>query len=307
VTGVRPLSVIGVPSSVGAYGPGQERAPSAFRRYGLLDRLAATGIEVVDRGDSDVMPWRRDDRNPRASNADLVARVAAELADRVSGALTDDHDVLVLGGDCTIELGTVAGANRDGSQVGLAYVDLDADLNTPETGDGILDWMGVAHLLGVEGAHDAVASVDGRRPLLDPWYVRLLAVANITSAEQDVIDRLGLVVEGLDTLEQDPDAVLARTGEWALGLDRLLVHVDMDVLDYDAFPIAENTDRRGGLSLPKLGALLRVLCQLPNFRALTLTEINPEHAPDEAAAFDELISMLTAALAARTSRPPQRS
>jgi arginase len=299
MTQVRPLSLIGAPSSAGAYGPGQERAPSAFRRYGLLDRLSDAGIDVVDRGDSEVVPWRADDANPTARNANPVAAVAAELADRVSAALADDHDVLVLGGDCTVELGTVAGANRDGSQVGLTYIDFDADLNTPETGDGVLDWMGVAHLLGVDGAHDQVASIDGRRPLLEPWYVRLLAVANITPAEQAVIDRLGLVVEDLQTLERDPDAVLARTGEWALGLDRLLVHVDADVLDYDAFPIAENTDRRGGLSLAQLGALLRVLCQLPSFRALTVTEINPEHAPDEAAAFDALIAMVTTALASR--------
>ena len=59
--------------------------------------------------------------------------------------------MLVLGGDCTVELGTVAGAIRSGTTVGLAYIDLDADLNTPETGDGILDWMGVAHLLDVPG------------------------------------------------------------------------------------------------------------------------------------------------------------
>jgi arginase len=303
VTRARPMSVIGVPSSAGAYGPGQERAPSVFREYGLLDRLTSAGVEVVDRGDSSVVVWSKDDANPTAGNPELVARVAAGLADRAAAALADDHDLLVLGGDCTIELGTVAGAIRDGSQIGLAYIDLDADLNTPLTGDGILDWMGVAHLLDIDGAHDGVAGVGSRRPMLEPWYVRLLAVANITPAEQEVIDRLDVVVESLDALEHDPDAVLARTGEWAIGLDRLLVHVDIDVLDYDAFPIAENTDSRGGLSLDELSALLDKLCRLPSFRALTLTEVNPEHAPDQAAAFERLITMLTTALSSRAGSP----
>ncbi|HEY9351326.1 MAG TPA: hypothetical protein VIP75_11595, partial [Acidothermales bacterium] len=86
MTHLRPLSVIGVPSSAGAYGPGQERAPSVFREYGLLDRLTSAGVEVVDRGDSSVVVWSKDDANPTAGNAELVARVAAGLADRAAAA-----------------------------------------------------------------------------------------------------------------------------------------------------------------------------------------------------------------------------
>jgi arginase len=65
---------------------------------------------------------------------------------------------LVLGGDCTVELGTVAGAFGHGPSIGLVYIDLDTDLNTPEsTADGALDWMGVAHLLGIEGSATELA------------------------------------------------------------------------------------------------------------------------------------------------------
>jgi arginase len=236
--------------------------------------------------------WRTDERSPEARNVNTVAAVASELADTVAAAFADGHDILVLGGDCTIELGTVAGAIRDGARVGLAYVDLDSDLNVPGTGEGALDWMGVAHLLDVPGAHKTLTSLAGRRPMLDVEAVRLFAVENITTFERSVIDRLGLHVEPLADVVDDPDAVAERTRAWAASYDRILVHVDIDVLDYTKFPIAHEIRDAPGLELPQLARLLRDLHRLPNWSALTLSEVNPDHAPDERDSFGRLIEML---------------
>lgn len=146
------LSVIGAPSSAGAYAPGQEKAPAALRAIGLMELLSARGITVDDRGDVSGFRWRPDKTNPRAMNASIAATVAKATAERVASALATDAAALVLGGDCTVELGTVAGALLGTQCVGVVYIDLDTDLNTPEsTKDGALDWMGVAHMLGVKG------------------------------------------------------------------------------------------------------------------------------------------------------------
>jgi arginase len=286
------LSVIGAPTSAGAFGPGQERAPSAFRAHGLLGALRARGLDVVDRGDGRRAEWRTDRRSPEARNVNTVAAVARELADTVAAAFADGHDILVLGGDCTVELGTVAGAIRDGARVGLAYVDLDSDLNIPGTGEGALDWMGVAHLLDVAGADETLTSLAGRRPMLDVEAVRLFAVYNITTFERSVIDRVRLQVEPLADVVNEPDAVAERTRAWAASYDRILVHVDIDVLDYTKFPIAHEIRDSPGLELWQLARLLRDLHGLPNWSTLTLTEVNPDHAPDERDSFGRLIEML---------------
>ncbi len=286
------LSVIGAPSSAGAFGPGQERAPSAFRAHGLIDALRARGLDVVDRGDGPRAEWRTDEANPQARNVGTVAAVASELAETVANAFADGHGILVLGGDCTVELGTVAGAIRDGARVGLAYVDLDSDLNIPGTGEGALDWMGVAHLLDVAGAHKTLTTLGGRRPMLDVEAVRLFAVENITAFERSVIDRLGLHVEPLAAVVDDIDAVAERTHAWAASYDRILVHVDIDVLDYTKFPIAHEIRDTPGLELPQLARLLRDLRGLSNWSALTLCEVNPDHAPDEQSSFAQLIELL---------------
>jgi arginase family enzyme len=142
----RDLYLIGAPSSAGAYAAGQEKAPAAFRLHGLVAALSKAGLQVQDRGDVDGFRWRPDLANPKAMNVDAVRRVAQSVADQVSEGLAADGTVLVLGGDCTVELGTVAGALRGSESVGLIYIDFDADLNPPEASDGALDWTGVAHM-----------------------------------------------------------------------------------------------------------------------------------------------------------------
>ncbi|MGB7447745.1 MAG: arginase family protein [Ornithinimicrobium sp.] len=297
--GQRHLSVIGAPTSVGAYGPGQEKAPAAFRRHGLLPALETVGWHVTDRGDQPITEWRKDPVNPGANNVDLVASIARGVADTVAEALADGHTALVLGGDCTIELGTVAGAIRDGSSVALAYIDLDADLKTPYTGDGVLDWMGVAHLLAVPGAQPQLTTLAAKEPMLKAADVRLFGVKNITDSEHAIIQERGIHLEKLDTVKDHLQQVADRTREWAASYDRLLVHVDIDVLDNEKFPIAEMTDLRGGLDLTALTELLTNLCANPNLAALTLAEINPAHAPDENHSFDQLIASLISALTGR--------
>jgi arginase len=66
-------------------------------------------------------------------NASRFATVAKASAEQVASALAIDAAVLVLGGDCTVERGSVAGALRGTQSVGVVYIDLDTDLNTPES------------------------------------------------------------------------------------------------------------------------------------------------------------------------------
>ena len=295
----RPLSLVGAPSSAGAYGPGQELAPDALRRHGLGGALRAAGVAVTDRGDGRRVEWRADPDSPHAANPALVASVAQELADTAAEVFAAGEDLLVLGGDCTIELGTVAGARRDGARVGLVYVDFDADLHTPETGDGILDWMGAAHLLGLPGAHPDLAGLDGAPPMLSPGSIRFAGTDNITPAERRVVDQLDLHVESLAAVRHDLAGVLERTRAWAEGFDRVLVHVDADVLDAQKFAIAENNDPRGGLELDQLTALLAGMRALPGWCALTLCEVNPARAAEGSRAVEQMVDLLVQAVTVR--------
>jgi len=160
-----PFALLGVPTSAGTHGPGQEKAPGALRAAGLVRALEAAGVEVEDEGDLPVAMYRAAVADPRQRDLDGVADVAGRVAGRVAEVLDRKMTPLVLGGDCTITLGVVAGFAGHGDDLGLLYFDGDADLSIPATtSSGVLDSMVVAHLLG-EGA-PALARLGPRSPLL---------------------------------------------------------------------------------------------------------------------------------------------
>ena len=294
------LAIIGAPSSAGAYAPGQEKAPAALRGIGLVELLSARGILVDDRGDVPGFRWRVDRSNPRAMNASVAARVARANAEQVASALAADAAVLVLGGDCTVELGTVAGALRGTQSVGLVYIDLDTDLNTPEsTRDGALDWMGVAHMLGVQGTVPELAALGPRVPMLRPEQVLFFAHDNVEPFERQLIDDLGIAEVRLAEVVADPSsAAEAVVGGWARQFERLLVHLDVDVLDYVDMQLAENNRRNVGLRFDQLMAALRPLLRAPNWTTLTVSELNPDHGESDGSTLRTFADALADALAA---------
>lgn len=212
-------------------------------------------------------------------NADAASGVARAVADRVAESLAAGAAVLVLGGDCTVELGTVAGASVDNDDIGLVYIDLDTDLNTPESvEDGALDWMGVAHLLGLDGTLPILAGFAARTPMLRAEQVLLFADDNSTAFERRIIDERRITEVRLAQVAADPGGAARDVVDgWARRFGRLLVHVDADVLDYVDFPIAENTRRNHGLRFTQLVDVLRELVAAPNWVALTICEVNPDH------------------------------
>ncbi|MBA3711651.1 MAG: arginase family protein [Pyrinomonadaceae bacterium] len=294
------LVIIGAPSSAGAYAPGQEKAPAALRAAGLLEFLSAGGITVDDRGDVSGFRWRADKANPRAMNVSIAATVAKATAERVASALATDEAVLVLGGDCTVGLGTVAGALQGTHSIGLVYIDLDTDLNTPEsTDDGALDWMGVAHMLGVEGTVPALAGLGPRVPMLRPEQILLFANDNSEPFERRIIESRGIAEVRLADVVTDPSgAAEAVVAGWARQFERLLVHLDVDVLDYLDMPLAENTRRNAGLRFDQLMTSLRPLLRAPNWMALTVAELNPDHGESDGSTLRTFAGALADALAA---------
>ena len=99
---------MGVPSSAASYAAGQDLAPAALRSAGLLDQLAASGLEVHDDGDLPHQVWSPDRDHPLAQNAGLAAVSLQQLTDRLHPLLARGDIALVLGGNCTIALGVVA-------------------------------------------------------------------------------------------------------------------------------------------------------------------------------------------------------
>jgi arginase len=273
------LAIIGAPSSAGAYSPGQEKTPDALRETGLISFLEEEGLTVQDKKNVRGYRWKVDKENKRAMNIGQVHLVAKEVARKVKASLEENNKVLVLGGDCTIELGVVAGCLELSENIGLLYIDLDTDLNTPASvEDGALDWMGLAHLLAITGTNEKLTCMGKKKPMLMKEQVYLFANGNMTDFERKIIDSYQLREMGWQEVASDPAKAARKVVEtWAPQFDRVLIHLDLDVLDYVDMQLAENYRRNIGLTFDQLMTALDEFLQLPNWSALTVTEINPDH------------------------------
>ena len=302
------LSVVAVPSSAGAFAPGQERAPDVFRGGGLERHLSDHGIAVEAWLEVDGFTWRPDRESRRAQHVEEVRRVALETAARVETLLGAGRRALVLGGDCTVGIGSVAGAVGAGREVALIYLDRHADLNTPQSvPDGALDWMGMSQILDARGAIEPISGAFGARPLLEPSRVVITGAQEPiwTPWEREEAERLGVLRVGFDAICGDPGAAAAKALDLlGDGWDTLLVHFDVDLLDFIDAPYSENVENRNsGPSLEQAAEALGVLCSDPRFAALTVTEVNPAHAASD----DPGLARLAETLASAWGRAAARS
>ena len=288
----QPLGVIGVPTSAGAFAPGQERAPAALRDAGLIDMVREHGVDVRDHGDREMWRWRPDRENRRAQNLGKVVEIVADTARRVAEAAGAGETTVVLGGDCTVGIGTVAGHVESGERVGLVYFDAHADLNVPGSvlpRDARLDGDG-AH---ARRARNRARPGRSRRadPLLAPAQVVLFGWGpeQAQPRERETIERHSIDVVAVDEVSADPAAAAARALELLDDrAERLLVHFDVDVIDFTDVPLSENPGRNEGLAYDDAVRALEILLRAPRLAGLTVTELNPAHTEEGAGSIERL-------------------
>jgi arginase len=277
---MRPVTIIGAATSAGTHHAGQEQAPDALRAAGLLERLVRAGITVTDHGNVVNETFRVDHGHPRARNLAATVRAAQAVADAVESAAGGGSLALVLGGDCTITLGVLAGLQRVDPEAALAYFDGDADLGTPEAGSGILDAMGIAHLLGL--AETDLTGLFASRP---PLAERRLAMLGYDETDPEsyrspAFDEHPAVTRYPDHAVRADPVGCARGALAALReAARLIVHFDVDAVDSGDLPLANFPHYGTGVPLAVAGEVLSVMFAAPALSAVVLTEVNPSYDP----------------------------
>lgn len=292
------IGLLGIPSSAGAFAPGQEKAPKALRDEDLIEHFQNSGHSITDYGDTSTYRWTPDDDHPYTQNVDKVVRAIREGSDRVTDILDDGALPLVVGGDCTVGLGTIAGISKQRTNLGVVYFDLHPDLNTPDsTNAGALDWMGMAHALGIDNTVESFCNAGPQSPLLKADDVVFFSYGpeNCTEWEQRVMENKSLTGVPVDEVDRSPVESAQQAIE-SLGseLDSLVVHFDIDTVDFLDLPLSENGGRNEGLTLQRALEALEVFLNSPNFSALTITEMNPDHGVEDGSTVQRFIKELVA-------------
>jgi arginase len=303
------IALLGVPVSAAALAAGHERAPAALREAGLVRRLTEAGFTITDYGDCARRIFASDEEHPRARNVSQVLATLEELRPKVEVAIKSGGLPVVLGGDTSIVLATIAGARRYYRNVSLIFLDRDADLKEPATTpSGSVEGMVISHVLG-RGAPELVRFW-GEPPLVRAPDVALFGIGEPNAVELEFmagsplrrylahdVRRLGATAAAEAALER----VHGRQQQFVL-------HIDLNVIDPEDFraatPAVPGGARSGGLRLSELREALAVFARQPTLAALEISSYNPSLDPDGETA-KELIELIVEILARRLEKPAE--
>ena len=272
------MEIIGVPLDLGADRRGVDMGPFAIRYSGLSEKLRSLGHRVIDFGN--IPTPVAEEAKIEYSNAKFLSGVRAvclDLSHKVSGLIRNDRFPLILGGDHSIAIGTLAGIyrgrhNREG---GVIWLDAHGDFNTPEiTPSGNIHGMSLAISSGMGGKwfpnppwpHRAVdpsrIAIVGAREL-DPIERKNLRKNGVSVFSMADIDRLGM---------QEVMSEAIRTAS-ASG-DSFHVSFDMDVVDPGDAP-GVGTPVRGGITYREAHLAMEMIHESGAMESLEVVEVNP--------------------------------
>jgi arginase len=282
---LRRIAVLDAPSNLGLRPPtetsvpGCAKAPGALRDKGLLGRLGARDAGCLTPPRYDPGDWRPGDG---VCHSPQLHSYSLQLADRISAVIDAGEFPLVLGGDCSILLGSALAMRRLGAEVdgrlGLVFVDGHSDFRHP----GNAPYVGAAAgedlaLVTGRGQPD-LAGIEGRRPYFRDSDVVVLGIRENDEYRLD-LQAAGFALRLAPTLRAEG---ASRTAQWAreqlADCAGYWLHVDVDVLDAAIMP-AVDAPTPGGIAFAELEMLIAGLVNSPHCLGMELTVFDPDHDP----------------------------
>jgi arginase len=274
------VALIGVPMDLGANRRGVDMGPSALRITGLASRIRALGLDVEDRGDVHVpIPEACEAGDPARKYAGPIGKVCEALCERSLAALREGRVPVVLGGDHSLAMGSIAataGFHREqGRRVGVVWFDAHGDMNTPESTDsGNVHGMPLAHVLGMGDA--ALAGIGGFSGKVAPGNCVLVGIRDLDEREKGLVQASGVRVFTMKEIDRRGAAAVTEEALAAAGAGAAGVHVsfDIDACDPSVAP-GVGTPKKGGLSYREAHLCMELIHDSGRLLALDMVEINP--------------------------------
>lgn len=270
------LSLVGMPMDLGQLRRGVDMGPAAIRYAGVIEKLEGLFDDLEDLGDLYVnRPKTGGDENTKLRNLELVAEKNEELAKVIDQVVKRSRFPLVIGGDHSIAIGTIAGVARHYKNMGVIWYDAHGDLNTADTSpSGNIHGMALAVSLGL--GHPLLVNVAGYAPkikmenvviigarALDPGERKLIKDKKIKIYTMHEIDRMGMskvMEEAIDYLAEKCDGVH--------------LSLDLDALDPEEAP-GVGTPVWGGITWRESHLAMEMLSEAGFITSAEFAEVNP--------------------------------
>jgi arginase len=270
------ISIVSVPMDLGQNRHGVDMGPSAIRYADLDDKLRAIGHEVVNLDtihvpDADT----RAPGDPRLRYLDQIVAASNEVARHVQQCVERGILPIVLGGDNSISLGSIAGAARARGPIGVVWFDAHGDFNTPETTpSGNIHGMILAALAGY--GDPRLIGVGGPGRKVDPQRIAIVGARDLDPGEKELLREAGVHVRTIADIDRRGMSevtaeALRLAGE---GTNGIHVMFDMDVVDPSEAP-GVGTPVHGGITYREAHLAMEMVAESGKLVGLDIVEVNP--------------------------------
>jgi arginase len=272
----------------GSYGLGAgirepAHGPKALREAGIIKRLSALGVLVTDVGDEPEPPSDGPGSDPKLHYVEQALEFSARFGPRVESVWINNEFALILGGDHSISLSSIAYANRaiksqhgPNAELGVLWVDAHGDLNTPQTTpSGNIHGMSLACLLG--HGDPRLCSVGGAGAKIKPEHVALIGARDLDPGDRELIKKLDLACFTMKEVDYYGIGEVCRRAFDIVSNNTaaFIVSFDFDSCD-PSFAPAVGTSVRAGLTWREVQLIMELAAERPNFRSLELIEYAPQ-------------------------------
>jgi arginase len=270
------ISIIGVPVDLGHKRRGVDMGVSAIRYTNLITSIQRLGYKVKDLGNINV-PIIDDNRNEdkRTKHIDEVIRVSEELAEKVKQELLSGAFPIILGGDHSIAIGTIAGIFMGKGNCGLIYFDAHGNYDTPETTcTGNIHGMALAIANG--HGKERLTNIGGVGQKIKPENTVLIGVRELGIDERKLLLKSGINVYTMKDIDK---LGIAKVMEEAIikagrGTEGIHLSMDIDVVDPLEAP-GVGSRVPGGLYYREAHFAMEILAESNTLISMDFSEVNP--------------------------------
>ncbi|MDD2917756.1 arginase [Rhodoferax sp.] len=277
-TGVKGVSLIGVPTDIGAGTLGSRMGPEALRVAGIGQAIAQFGLDVKDCGNlsGPANPWLAAVNGFR--HLPEVVQWNQQLHDATYAELTANRLPIMLGGDHSLAIGSISAVARhcraQSKKLRVLWFDAHADFNTATmTPSGNIHGMPVACLCG-QGPQELIR-IGGHVPALHAKEIRQIGIRSVDAGEKRLVHDMGIEVFDMRYIDE---MGMRHTMELALALvdanTHLHVSLDVDFLDPGIAP-GVGTTVRGGPTYREAQLCMEMIADTGRLASLDVVELNP--------------------------------
>ncbi len=264
------ISIVSVPTELGSDSRGLAKAPQYLLKSGLEKAIRSTGADVAGI-ETVAVPKPKSEVVGSAKYLPEVAALARKTADAVEVAARKGP-VIALGGDHSMAIGSIAGASRAHSSLGVIWIDAHPDCNTPETSiSGNLHGQVTSALMGY--GDENLTSI-GRR--ITPEDFLYIGLKDLDEAEISFLrEHKAKTVTVLDIASRGLFKALNAIDTLARRVDTIWISMDMDSVDQSDAP-GVGLPNTGGLTKREVLSLAQYIGKSCRVAGFDIVEIAPE-------------------------------